>query len=363
MNTIRNLLGYMTGAAFNIIFIVLAIGALYFVSTRAYAFGMEMFVADTQRELEDITVQIPESYDVPGRADPMATARILEEAGLINNAWVFYLEARLNGTRTLFRPGTYVFNTHMSPSDIMQLLQRAEFRFAEETSIRIPEGATLRQIGEIAEREGFFTADEFVEAANEYARGFFFLEPVRWRENFLEGYLFPDYYRLPVNPRPQDLLDRMLARFQDVFNHEMEERAEELGLTIDEVVIIASIIEREVRLANERAVVSAIIHNRLASNMHLEMCSTVRFALDLPPYQHILNIHTAVDSPFNTYRHAGLPLGPISNPGRAALVAALNPADVNYLFMVLRDVNSGEHHFSRTFAEHDAARIRYSPYW
>jgi UPF0755 protein len=126
---------------------------------------------------------------------------------------------------------------------------------------------------------------------------------------------------------------------------------------------MASIIERETRLANERALVSQVIHRRLANNMRLEMCSTVRYvhqisAMEDPPV-HLLYVHLEVQSPYNTYLHAGLPIGPISNPGEAAIRAALWPAPTDYVFFVLRDEYTGEHYFSRTAAEHNAARDRY----
>lgn len=360
--TVRNIMGYMTGALFNVIFILLAVVAVYFIGTRAYAFGMDLFTNDMSGDFVEIIVEIPEG-EIPNRADAMTAARILEEAEIINSAWVFYLEARLNGTHNLFRPGTYEFNTHMSNGDIMDIMQRAQFALAEDIRFRVPEGVNMREIGELAENQGLFTQAEFLEAANEYARGFFFLEPIRWRDNFLEGYLFPNTYNLPQNPRPQDLIDRMLTEFQRVvFDNDMEERAEAMGLTIDEVVIIASIIEREVRVPHERALVSAIIHNRLAIDMPLQMCSTVQFVLDVPR-DRLLFADLEIDSPFNTYRHRGLPIGPIANPGRAALEAALNPADVDYLFMVLMDTGTGQHFFSNNYADHSAANRRYNRDW
>jgi UPF0755 protein len=128
-------------------------------------------------------------------------------------------------------------------------------------------------------------------------------------------------------------------------------------MTIDEVIIKASIIERETRLEHERPLVSQVIHNRLATGMLLQMCSTVMYTIG--PRARLTYEETLTDSPWNTYLHAGLPPGPISNPGLAAIRAALMPAPGNYLFFVLRDINTGEHFFSRTLAEHNLAVSRY----
>jgi len=358
VKTFYNVIEYLTGALFNIIFIVLAVIAISFVGTRAYAYGIDMFRKDLNVPFEEFTIEIPEG-DVPGRADAMAIGRILEEAGLTKNAMIFYVESRLNGTHNKFRPGIYEFTTHMSNGDIMDIIQSARFAPASYTRITIREGLNLRQIGELCQSMGLFTVEEWLEACAEYDRMFFFLEPVRWRPNFLEGYLFPNTYHLPENPTPRDLIDMMLQEFQRVFDYEMEERAEELGLTIDQVIIKASIIEKEIRVPAERAICSAIIYNRLRQGRRLEMCSTVLYALDTPR-DRLTFADLEVDSLYNTYRNPGLPVGPICSPGRAAIVAALHPADTNYIFMVLKDEQTGAHFFSNNYDEHLEAQRQYN---
>jgi UPF0755 protein len=199
---------------------------------------------------------------------------------------------------------------------------------------------------------------EWLEACANYGATFSFLADVQWRANPLEGYLFPDTYFLPANPTPNDLINRMLNRFIEVFDYEMEERAAELGLTIDQVIIKASIIEKEIRVPHERALCSAIIYNRLRQNRLLEMCSTIIYVLDVPR-DRLFFSDLDIVSPYNTYRNPGLPIGPISNPGRAAIHAALYPANVDYLFMVLMDENTGEHFFSNNLNDHNRAKERY----
>jgi UPF0755 protein len=350
---------YMTGAIFNIIFIILAIVAVSFVGTRAYAYGMDLFRKDMNVAFEEFVIEIPEDPERPGRADALHAGRVLEQAGLTPNAWVFYLQSRLNGTYRLFRPGTYAFNTHMDDIEIMDMMQRAVFIQREEVSITIREGSTLRQIGEQAESMGLFTLEEWLYACANYGATFSFLADVAWRENPLEGYLFPDTYFLPQNPTPNDLINRMLNRFIEIFDYQLEDRAYELNLTIDQVIIKASIIEKEIRVASERALCSAIIHNRLRLNMPLQMCSTIIYVLDVPRSR-LFTSDLDIVSPYNTYRNPGLPIGPISNPGRAAIMAALYPADASYLFMVLANETTGEHFFTHDYNEHLRARDRYN---
>ncbi|MCL2406761.1 MAG: endolytic transglycosylase MltG [Defluviitaleaceae bacterium] len=378
MGRFNSLFEFMTGAIFNVIFIIVAVVAIIFVGTWAYSFGIGLFYNDTSMPLQEFTVEVTAGTSDPNRANALEVGRVLQDKGIVRSAWIFYLESRLNGTHNQLRPGTYVFNTHMRNNEIMQMMQHAEFVAAPDITITIREGLTIREIGELTAEMGLWTFEEWMYAVDNYGAQFFFLQPVQnipGRANPLEGYLFPDTYRIPHNATPNDLIDRMLNQFQRVFTFEMEERAEELGMTIDEIITIASIIEMETRLASERPLVSAIVFNRLnrhptqnfTGTMQLEMCSTVIYALALMGYEtpadgHVLNRHieSTASSPYNTYRNGGgLPPGPITNPGRAAINAALNPANTRYLFMVLADPASGRHVFNTTFTGHNQAIERY----
>jgi UPF0755 protein len=146
-------------------------------------------------------------------------------------------------------------------------------------------------------------------------------------------------------------------RFEQLFTDEYINLAYDMGLTVDQVVIMASIIERETMLAEERPKVAQVIHNRLRINMPLQMCSTVNYTIG--PRDRLTLEETQTDSPWNTYLHNGLPIGPISNPGWASIRAVMFPADNQYLFFVLRDPATGAHHFSTNLADHNAAVARY----
>jgi len=188
------------------------------------------------------------------------------------------------------------------------------------------------------------------------------------RDYLLEGYLFPDTYRIYVGSSPETIINRMLQRFGDIFDESFVERAEELGMTIDEVVTLASIIEREAAQEEDFAKVSAVFHNRLREGQRLESCATLQYVLKVDKYQ-FTEAEMATESPYNTYREAGLPAGPISNPGRLALTAALWPneeyIEEDYRFFCNMDVSNGNTSliFAKTYEEHQENIAAYQQYW
>ncbi len=148
-------------------------------------------------------------------------------------------------------------------------------------------------------------------------------------------------------------------KFDDVFTQEYYDQAEELGYTVDEIITIASMIEKEVRVAEERPKVAGVIYNRLNIDMNLQMCSTIMYALEIPR-DRLLYRDLEIESPYNTYRNPGLPIGPIANPGAAAIEASLYPESHNYLYFVLKDPETGAHEFNATLDDHNAAKNKYN---
>lgn len=352
--TIIDFLHYILGMFFNFAIVIVLGVAIYVVTARGFAFGENLandFVAEG--EYEEIIFVLEQ--ETPASE----VGRILSEYpyNVINNSMLFNLELFLMGRIRTYEPGEFTLNRNMSNTEVHQTLRAASQRQAPHEEITIPEGWTIRDMATYFEYRGFFPAEEFIYVATYGHFDFSFLWGIPDRPNGLEGYLFPDTYQIPVNPSPGDIIWRMLMRFDAVFDAEIQERAAELGLTMDEVVIIASIIERETRLAAERGMISQVIFNRLETNMHLGLCSTVAYVLDVPR-DRLLLVDLEIDSPYNTYRNLGLPIGPIANPGAAALRAAVNPTPGDYLFFVLYDFETGAHYFSRTYAEHNAADAR-----
>ena len=346
---------YLFGGLFNV---GLAVGLLvvaFFITTWAFDLGYSVFDEHMDYGAEPVEFMFVIDED----ASPLDIARQLEEYGLINNAWLFYLESNLNGTANhLISGGTFALNTGMTSSVIMHRLVSPYYLILDDGQLRIVEGMTNRQIAAIAADMGYFTFDEFI---YELENGFFshgFLWDIPDRANRLEGFLFPDTYNLPPNPTPRDLIVRQLDQFNEVFDGQMWDLLENLELslgrevTLAELITVASIVELEAIIHAERPLVASVIYNRLAAGMNLEMITTLVYATNRR-----VDLLTAADhnfnSPYNTFNRAGLPIGPISNPGRGAILAALEPAGTNYLFML--KLADGSHIFSETLAEHNAA--------
>lgn len=351
-DNVISFLQYILGMFFNFAIMAVVAYAVFALAIWGYNWGTN-FANEMVATGPDYEISFTLYEDTPAAE----VSHVLEELGIINNAALFNLELFLMGRVRTYGAGTFVLNRNMTNTQVHNVLRGTGQGQAPHETITVLEGWTIRDMAEYFEYRGFFTAEEFIYVAHYGPFNFSFLLSRPNRPNGLEGYLFPDTYQIPINPAPGDIIVRMLRRFDEIFDDRMREQAYEMGLTIDEVVVMASIIEMESRLSHERPMVSQVIHNRLALNMPLQMCSTVKYTMEEPPIR--LSIaQTQVDTPFNTYVHPGLPIGPISNPSAAALRAVLNPAQHDYLFFVLYDFQTGEHFFSRTAAEHNAADER-----
>jgi len=348
-------LSWLLGITFSaLIFIAIGI-AIHTATIEGLEFGEE-FAYRWTRERESYEVEfILEDYTSVAKL-----ADMLEEAGIIDYAWLFRIEQFMMGNSDDYEPGSFLLDTSLSATQINARLRAQPVDLRAEERITIREGWTQRDIAIYLEDRGFFTAEEFMYVANNHDFGFSFLDDLPDRHSRLEGYLFPDTYNVFEDPTPEQVIMTMLVRFNQVFNFDYRMRAQDLGLTIDEVVNIASIIEREVRAPHERPMVARVIYNRLEINMPLQIDATVLYALDRHQ-AHIWYTDLEVDSPYNTYRITGLPLGPISNPGAASIHAALFPAEGNWLFYVLVNAETGEHFFTNDFAQHQHAQQTYMP--
>ncbi|MBC7765033.1 MAG: endolytic transglycosylase MltG [Hyphomonadaceae bacterium] len=216
--------------------------------------------------------------------------------------------------------------------------------------VTIPEGFELKQIAKKFAEAKCCTEKEFLDAAK-LPYDFAFLSTIPERPIRLEGYLFPDTYDFPIKTKPEIIIHTMLKRFDEMLTPSLRDRAKEKGMTIDQTIILASIIEREAKLGNERSHISAVFKNRLASKKtpYLQSCATVQYILG--ERKPILSVaDTKIKSPYNTYLHAGLPVGPIASPGLASIEAALYPERSEDLFFVAK--KDGSHLFSKTYEAH-----------
>lgn len=287
--------------------------------------------------------------EIPEGTTLRETARLLFQNGLITRVESFVVVGKLLAIERRIIPGEYAFHTQMLPLEIIGLIKSGRVIQYE---ITIPEGYALAQIGRVVEEKGLARADEFVRRATDPV----FIQSLGYEADSLEGYLYPESYYFSKRVGSEGILRAMVKRFEAVYTPEMAKRAEEVGMTRLEVVTLASIIEKETSADEERPVVSAVFHNRIKKKIPLQSDPTVIYAL--PHFNgNLTRKHLKTRSPYNTYRVKGLPPGPIANPGEASLIAALNPAPVEYLYFVSK--NDGTHYFSKTLAEHNRAVQKY----
>lgn len=277
------------------------------------------------------------------------TARLLFQNGLITSVNSFVVVGKLLAIERHIIPGEYAFHTQMLPLEIIGLIKSGRVVQYEMT---IPEGSNLAQIGRLAEEKHLARFEEFVQRANDPV----FIQSLGYTVDSLEGYLYPESYYFSKRVGSEGILRAMVKQFETVYSPEMERRAQEIGMTKQEVVTLASIIEKETSVEIERPMVSAVFHNRIRRKIPLQSDPTVIYSL--PHFNgNLTRKNLRIQSPYNTYRIKGLPPGPIANPGKEALWAALYPAAVEYLYFVSK--NDGTHYFSKTLAEHNRAVQRY----
>lgn len=297
----------------------------------------------------DVPAGRPVQIEVPEGADTKTIARVLSSAGVIGNSSMFRVRSRIDGVDGKLRPGVYDLETGMSFGDVVErLLSGPPIPYAK---IIIPEGFTIEQIGARLEKELGIPAVEFNDLALKKGAGFVgeypFLEGVS--TGSLEGYLFPKTYNIPEESSATDAIRIMLAQFEQEIGTVDLADAHSKNLSLHEIVTIASMIEREARIADERPLVSSVIYNRLDRKMRLEIDATIEYILP-GTRPRLLNKHLRIDSPYNTYMYGGLPPGPIASPGLASLEAAAHPADTQYLYYVLTSTD-GSHTFTTNEAD------------
>ena len=271
---------------------------------------------------------------------------LLEGEGIIRSARVFAWTARLKGHAHHLEAGTYHLSGTSDMFGIIRELLEAPVRFQR---ITIPEGLTRREVAGLLQRDAGLDSARFVALSQDQN----LIRHLGINAPSLEGYLFPETYFFDVEITEADAIRLMVEEFHEVFADSFHVRLDLLELTLHQVVILASIVEREARVEAERPLISAVFQRRLAYNRRLESCATIEYALGVRK-RRLTNADLLVDSPFNTYRHNGLPPGPISNPGLASILAILYPTETDYLYFVAR--GDGEHIFSRTNEEHEQAK-------
>jgi UPF0755 protein len=290
--------------------------------------------------------------EIPPGAGPAAIGRRLTEAGVVRDELSFRVALWRSGQARRLQAGEYRFERPMSAREVIEKLARGEVFLR---AVTFPEGLTIRQMAHLFEREGLGTAAEFVRAAANAA----LIRELDPLAQDLEGYLFPNTYMLPRKTSADQLVQRMVTSFRDIMTPELVERAAARGLSVRQLVALASLVEKETAKPEERPLVAAVYSNRLNAGMPMQADPTVIYAVERAGRYtgNLTREDLRFDSPYNTYRYPGLPPGPIASPGRASLEAAANPADVPYIFFVSR--NDGSHVFSTTLDEHNKNVFEY----
>ena len=263
----------------------------------------------------------------------------LEEAGVISSPAIFELKARIRGVATEIKPGEYQFKPGEESDKILETLSAGDSVSAFE--IVIPEGLTLAQTAQAVEEQSGIPAEEFEAAAKKTDYGYAFLDDPAIETT--EGFLFPKKYEFEKDADAHEVVERLLEQYRlETRDLDLAGAKERLNLTEYQIVTIASLIEKESASPEERPLVASVVYNRLRAGMPLQIDATVQYALGKPKEKLTL-ADLAVDSPYNTYANPGLPPGPIVNPGRESIEAALQPAQTDYLYYVLED--GGKEHF------------------
>jgi UPF0755 protein len=290
---------------------------------------------------------------VPQGASFRTAADSLAKVGVIEAPALFRLYAKLRGGDRRIKAGTYLLRRGSSWNSVLTALREGKGLMF---TVMIPEGFTLNQIVPLVARVLQVRPDSVIAAARDTTH----LHRLGVPTPTLEGYLFPDTYMFLPGTSARVAVSAMVRRFEQVWRPEWTARLDTLGMTQHQVVTLASIVEREAKRPDERPVIAGVYRNRLRSGMRLEADPTVQYARGIHTNR-VLFKDLDVDSPYNTYKHAGLPPGPIASPGAASLYAALYPADVPYKFFVAYP--DGRHEFTVDFTQHTAARRKALRAW
>lgn len=291
-------------------------------------------------------------------------AQMLEQEGIIRNGTAFHLLNRYGSANGWMQAGIYDMSPNESPKNLLERLYAGDtVDFA--VPVTIPEGYTIRQIAKVLAEQEIVTEAEFLAYVKEAPLPYEFLEQAvvkREPERRLEGYLFPDTYHFVPGMPVANVVKAMTNRFKQVLEPLLPPEVLEgeqltagpVPVNLDQLIILASVVEKEAVAEAERGTIAGVFYNRLKINQRLESCATVQYVLGVAK-PILSNADMAIDSPYNTYINDGLPIGPVANPGSASIKAVLQPETTPFYYFVAKEDGSGQHVFSKTFAEHQAA--------
>lgn len=331
-----------------IVYIVFILTLSGFLSYFAISIGNDIFAF--VKSSDEVTVTVPEYATIDNIAE------LLASKGLIKYPFIFKIYAMLRKDDGDFVAGDYAVSPSMSYDQLRYAL-KGTVKEREEISITIPEGYTVDEIIDLfVNTYGMGTREGFVNAIQNEDYDYWFLDDLDVKEGRkyrLEGYLYPDTYYFFTDWTEKNIITKLLNNFESKFDESYKARCEELGMTVDELITLASMVEMEGKFTDEYGAISAVFHNRLdnpsATNGKLESDATIQYILP-ERHEELTEDDLAINSPYNTYMYAGLPAGPISNPALDAIHSAMYPDDVDYYYFVAQP--NGRNLFAQTYAEH-----------
>jgi len=295
---------------------------------------------------ERINVEDPVTVRVQSGSSLTEIAKLLDEKGVIRNVNDFILTVKIFRAANRLKAGQYEFQPGLSNYKVMKKLMEGSI---SDEKIVIPEGYTSKQIASLLQKRLEIDSTEFVSLIKDKN----LLQETGVESNSFEGYLYPDTYHLNWGISARSVIKRLVKEFHRNFTDSLKSAARQKGWDVHQIVTLASIIEGEAILDEERRTISSVYHNRLVKGMLLQADPTIQFIIPDGP-RRLLNRDLRLDSPYNTYMYAGLPPGPVNNPGIKSMIAAIDPADTPYLYFVAR--GDGGHTFSRTLNQHLRAK-------
>ena len=318
--------------------LVLVLGSAWLVGDM-----LQFIRTPASSEPAEVVMEVPVGTSVP------ALSELLYGQGLVRSAGKFRWLVRFKGAARQIKAGEYQLSTGLRPGELLNKIARGEVRLHQ---ITFPEGYTLKQMAELLEASKLVNAERFIAAATDPP----FVRSLGIPAASLEGYLFPDTYRFARGLPVETVLRSFVTMFNQHFGSAQEEQARKLGFTRHQVVILASVVEKETAAAEERPLIAGVFLNRLRRRIRLQSDPTVIYGLSNFD-GNLTRAHLQKDTPYNTYTRRGLPIGPICNPGAASIQAVLNPTSTPYLYFVAK--KDGTHHFSTNLVEHNAAVLRH----